>query len=144
MSTERLRVVNLLRTLAQLHVKMEEGSKPSSPTMKWGTESCTSEATQEVFWPGQTTWFCDPCAARAMKIAAAMGFAVEVRPGVPLPDLLKTIEEEINPVGAAMRRAAELGKEYARRKTDEGATCTCNDEQIASMRFDPDCLLHGK
>ncbi len=58
--------------------------------MKCGTHTCLSEATTEVFWPGQLTRMCDPCAARARGIGEHMGFTVETR---PLPVVVVIVAE---------------------------------------------------
>lgn len=44
-----------------------------------GPAGLTAPAALTVFWPGQTLNMCRPCAARAIAVAAAMGFTVEVR-----------------------------------------------------------------
>lgn len=51
---------------------------------KCATTACTSPATMEVFWPGETKRFCDPCARRARNVAAHLGLSVEARP-LPAP-----------------------------------------------------------
>lgn len=48
-----------------------------------GTKTCNSQATHEVFWPGQTLSMCNPCKVRSEEVAAAMGFPLTVR---ALPD----------------------------------------------------------
>jgi len=59
--------------------------------MKCGTHTCSTEATTEVFWPGQTTPMCNPCAERARGIGAAMGLTIETR---PIPTLVIIIDAE--------------------------------------------------
>lgn len=50
--------------------------------MKCETVSCESRASMEVHWPGQTRRFCIACTARAVQVAAAMGFKLS---GMPMP-----------------------------------------------------------
>lgn len=54
--------------------------------MNCNTERCDGDAVARVFWPGRLLSMCGPCALRALRIAAAMGFVLIVQPLPPRAD----------------------------------------------------------
>lgn len=54
---------------------------PRAPTtVKCGVLACDGAAGFVALWPGNTTLFCERCAARAQVIALVLGFALECEP----------------------------------------------------------------
>jgi hypothetical protein len=51
-----------------------------------GGVACTDKATWTVFWPGQTTESCDRHYQGQLRVAGAMGFALDARPIPPDPE----------------------------------------------------------
>jgi hypothetical protein len=49
-----------------------------------GSDLCLEDAAYVVHWPGRTIRMCGPCKNRALRIADAMGFALDVEP-LPAP-----------------------------------------------------------
>jgi hypothetical protein len=49
-----------------------------------GSNLCLEDAAHVVHWPGQPIKLCGPCKNRALRIASAMGFALDVEP-LPAP-----------------------------------------------------------
>lgn len=46
--------------------------------MKCNTTGCDQQATQIVYWPGQTTQKCEVHAEQCRRLAQVMGFRVDV------------------------------------------------------------------
>jgi len=44
------------------------------------TVDCNEQASSLAHWPGTTRNFCEPCATRAVRIAAPMGFKLSLTP----------------------------------------------------------------
>lgn len=48
--------------------------------VRCATITCDAPPTHQVFWPGQPSAMCAPCARRAQGVGSAMGFGVVVEP----------------------------------------------------------------
>ena len=48
--------------------------------MKCGQEGCKLNATNIVYWPGQTTYQCDDHTKQVVRLGAVMGFNVASNP----------------------------------------------------------------